>query len=130
LRQEEANVDVQKQEKLIQISLKGMSEKNKIQNRMNRDELKYKRALKALDVPPAPAPTTPAAVPDARELLTAYALQYGVMPSKPEEHGYDVNAFPPYAEPVVMDTAYRESTVGNTQTTTDASFFRQGPAFA
>ena len=63
----------------------------------------------------------------------AYALQYGVMPSKLEEHGYDVNAFPEYAESVVMDalrTAYRESTVGIKQTTLNASFFRQGHGFA
>lgn len=129
------------------------------------EELEYKRALKALDAPPAAA-AVPAAVPAARDLLTvlkvylnnkeafgllkpeqrkgflmkaghaaaqAYALQYGVMPSKLEEHGYDVNAFPEYAESVVMDalrTAYRESTVGIKQTTLDASFFRQGQGFA
>jgi len=166
LRREDADVDVNKQERLMQISLKEMSEKSKIQNKMNRDELIYKRALKALEAPPAPAPAVPAAIPDPQDLTTvlkvylnnkdlfsllkpeqrkgfliraghaaaeAYTMQYGIPPSKLDEQGHDVNAFPPYAEPMVMQalrTAYRESTAGNSQTTLDASFFRQGQALA
>ena len=168
LRKEDADVDVNKQERLMQISLKEMSEKSKIQNKMNRDELIYKRALKALEAPPAPVPVVPAAVPaaipDPQDLTTvlkvylnnkdlfsllkpeqrkgfliraghaaaeAYTMRYGIPPSKLDEQGHDVNAFPPSAEPMVMQalrTAYRESTAGNSQTTLDASFFRQALA--
>ena len=132
------------------------------------EELEYKRALKALEAPPAPVPVVPAAVPaaipDPQDLTTvlkvylnnkdlfsllkpeqrkgfliraghaaaeAYTMRYGIPPSKLDEQGHDVNAFPPSAEPMVMQalrTAYRESTAGNSQTTLDASFFRQALA--
>ena len=57
----------------------------------------------------------------------SYTIQYGVLPSKIDKQGHDVNAFPPCAEPVVMQAlceAYCESTAGNAQKTLEDSLCR------
>lgn len=157
LRREEVNVEIMKTSELLKLSLKEKSEHNKLDNRIRRDELKYKKALMELHAPdtvpvavlPDPATTTtvlkvyhqnrdafPLLKPDQRKSFlvkagtyaaSAYALQYGIQPSKVDEQGHDVNAYPIQADPLIFQAlraSYRDHTAGASQTTLDAAFFR------
>jgi hypothetical protein len=157
LRREDANVEIMKKSELLKLSLKEKSEHNKLDNRIRRDELKYKKALMELHAPdtvpvavlPDPATTTtvlkvyhqnrdafPLLKPDQRKSFlakagtyaaNAYALQYGIQPSKVDENGHYVNAYPIMAEPLIFQAlraSYRDHTAGASQTTLDAGFFR------
>ena len=117
-----------------------------------RKEIENKRALKNLESePPQINPDTTTTVlkvyqankemfpllkPDQRRgflskagtyAASSYLINFGVHPSKVEEHGMNVNLFPVMANNLVMQAlkgAYREAVSGGSQRTLDAAFAR------
>jgi len=160
--QRQTDIEIDREQRLLNIE----RAKFALLSDKRREELEYKRNLKAFDAEPAPSAPVPAAIPDPPALTTvlkvylqhkdsfpllrpdqrksflikagnyaaaAYALQYGVPPSKLDEQGHYVNAFPLCAENIIIQhlrAAYRELTAGASQTTLDAAFVRQSQAVA
>lgn len=146
LRKEEVKVELMSKEHLMRLSLKEKAENNKLDNKIRKDELKYKQALLALETQPNPILTTVLKVYQANKesfpllkhdqkrsfliqsgtlATNAYVCQYGVQPSKVSEQGFHVNAFPPQAEDIVMQSlrsAYKNHIAGGGQSTIMSSF--------